>query len=128
MKEECFHPYFTCINKIILKKSLNDSRNRVSNLHMSQFYLLPVYLYRSWYMGHLFSTYLFASCLHIKVDKCQKTKCQSSNIHKKISVLESLFNKVAGLQAFLRKTILKNICQRLLLQCNTSTNIMPKNF
>ena len=35
------------------------------------------------------------------------------NIHRKTSVLESLLNKVAGLQV-LRTPILKNICERLL--------------
>ena len=39
------------------------------------------------------------------------------NIYRKTPVLESLFNKVAGLQAkFLRTPILKNTCKRFLLK------------
>ena len=55
----------------------------------------------------------------IRVEVFCKKSCSQRfrKFHRKTPMLESLFNRVAGLT-----TILKNICQRLLLHCTRTTH------
>ena len=122
--DDCFWIFRTTVLKWgtannVCKTSDEYSLSRNTNLRST------VQVYHFFFRQDKRSVYVFIDFPYllpeapIRVEVFCKKSCSQRfrKFHRKTPMLESLFNRVAGLT-----TILKNICQRLLLHCTRTTH------